>query len=479
MDHLPIYLDVQDRKIVIEGGGTLAARRAERALDAGAEVHVFTQDLSEEFDELIQHPKCHHHNREPLQRDLIGAAVAYGTTEIPERDEALYNMANDLHVLVNIADNKPYCDFITPSIIDRSPLVIAISSGGSAPVLARILRARIEAMLPARYGQLAEWAGGLRDTVMAKISDGVARRRFWERVIDGPVADRFLAGNPDLALTKFHDALDHAVSDGEKAKLGEVYLVGAGPGDPDLMTFRALNLMQRADVVLYDRLIGDGIMDLVRRDAERIYVGKKAKNHTMAQQDISALMVTLAREGKKVLRLKGGDPMIFGRGGEELETLATAGIPFQIIPGITAASGCASYAGIPLTHRDHAQSCVLVTAHGKDGVRSLDWETLTRPSQTVVIYMGLGSLAHLTEGFLSHGVSADTKVAVIDNGTRQDQKTIIGTIATIEENVASAELQGPSLVIIGSVVGLADQLAWFNKDQQSKHELSLTAKPGL
>ncbi len=479
MDHLPVFLDIKGRKVIVDGGGSIAARRAERALQAGALVHVFAPVLDDEFREIRENPRLTHHARAPELPDFVGAAVAYGATENPDRDRALYEMANHHHVLANVADVTEYCDFITPSIIDRSPLVIAISSGGAAPIIARILRARIEAILPASYGKLAAFSGRLRERVMAKLKTAGARRMFWENTIDGPVADSFLAGDEKTAKKQFLKDLDAAALGQEIAKTGEVYLVGAGPGDPDLLTFRALHLMQRADVVLYDRLIGDGIINLVRRDAERIYVGKKAGHHALSQPEISALLVKLAQEGKRVLRLKGGDPFIFGRGGEELETLAAAEIPFQVIPGITAASGCASYAGIPLTHRDHAQSCVFVTAHGQDGVLSLDWETMARPGQTVAIYMGLGSLEYLMSEFIKRGVPADTPAAIIDNGTRPNQRVIKGTLADLFAKTQAANLPGPALVIVGSVVSLSDSLNWYKNFDSTPHSMSLTASPEL
>jgi len=479
MDNLPIFLDVKGRKILVDGGGGIAARRVERALQAGADVHVYADELDDEFRTLRDHPALTHHRRTPVPADFIGAAVAYGATEDHDRDRALYEMANDKHVLANVADVTEYCDFITPSIIDRSPLVIAISSGGAAPIIARILRARIEAILPASYGKLAAFSGRLRERVMAKLKTATARRAFWEATIDGPVADKFLAGDEKAAKKQFLMELDAAALGQELTKPGEVYIVGAGPGDPDLLTFSALHLMQRADVVLYDRLIGDGIINLVRRDAERIYVGKSPGNHALTQPEISALLVKLATEGKRVLRLKGGDPFIFGRGGEELETLAEAGIPFQVIPGITAASGCASYAGIPLTHRDHAQSCVFVTAHGRDGVLSLDWETMARPGQTVAIYMGLGSLEHLMQEFIKRGVPADTPAAIVDNGTRPNQRVVKGTLADLFQKSQAANLPGPALVIVGSVVSLSDKLNWYKTFEPRKHVMSLSASPDL
>ncbi len=479
MDHLPIFLDVRGRKIIVDGGSSMAARRVERALQAGADVHVFAPALDGEFRTLRDHPNLTHHARAPELPDFVGAAVAYGASDDPVRDRALYEMADHNHVLANVADVTEYCDFITPSIIDRAPLVIAISSGGAAPVIARILRARIEAILPTAYGKLAAFSGRLRDRVMTKLKTPQARRAFWENTIDGPVADMFLAGDPKAAKKQFLKELDATALGQDVEKRGEVYLVGAGPGDPDLLTFRALHLMQRADVVLYDRLIGEGIINLVRRDAERIYVGKLPKQHTMEQGDISALMVKLAQSGKRVLRLKGGDPFIFGRGGEELETLAAANVPFQVIPGITAASGCASYAGIPLTHRDHAQSCVFVTAHGKDGVLSLDWETMVRPGQTVAIYMGRSALEFLMAEFIRRGVDPKTPAAIVDNGTRPNQQVITGDLTNLYARAAAANLPGPALVIVGSVVRLRDRLNWYNAIESDKHTMSLGAQVDL
>ncbi|MHA1129157.1 MAG: uroporphyrinogen-III C-methyltransferase [Alphaproteobacteria bacterium] len=435
MDHLPIFLDVKGKKVIVDGGGTLAARRVERALDAGALVHVYAEELGGEFRELKNHPSLTHHTQAPRLPDFIGAAVAYGATEDEERDRHLYDMANHNHVLANVADVTEYCDFITPSIIDRSPLVIAISSGGAAPIIARILRARIEAILPAAYGKLAAFSGRLRERVMTKLKTPESRRMFWENTIDGPVADTFLAGDSKGAKKQFLKELDAAAL--------------------------------------------DGIINLVRRDAERIFVGKSPNNHAMDQQEISDLMVKLAKDGKRVLRLKGGDPFIFGRGGEELETLAAADVPFQVIPGITAASGCASYAGIPLTHRDHAQSCVFVTAHGRDGVLSLDWETMARPGQTVAIYMGRSSLDFLMEEFIRRGVDPNTPAAIVDNGTRPNQQVVKGTISNLYEKAEAAKLPGPALVIVGSVVELSDTLNWYKNYEADKHTMSLSASVEL
>lgn len=474
MEYLPIFLDIRSRKVLVDGGGAAAARRAERALDCGAQVAVFDPDPGADLSGLSGRDRFSLYRRLPEAADLIGCAIAWGTSGEAGRDDRLQVWCHSTGVLCNIADVAEKCDFITPSIVDRSPIVVAISTGGTAPVIARILRARIEATLPAAFGRLAEFASGFRDSIARTITTGRDRRRFWERMIEGPAGDFFLSGAVDRATAQIDDDLKAEASGGSKP-VGEVYLVGAGPGDPDLLTFRALRLMQRADVVLYDRLVGDEIMALVRRDAERIYVGKLPRDHTMQQEDISKLMVRLAQQGNRVLRLKGGDPYIFGRGGEEIEELAAAGVAFQVVPGITAASGGGTYAGIPLTHRDHAQSVTFITAHGRDGVLDVDWDVLVRKGQTVAVYMGLGNLPVLTDGCARRGVDMTTPVAVIQNGTRPDQKVVTGTLADIAARVAEAGLQSPAMILIGSVVTLRDQLNWKRLDR-SAHTMSLGAE---
>jgi uroporphyrin-III C-methyltransferase/precorrin-2 dehydrogenase/sirohydrochlorin ferrochelatase len=476
MDYLPVFLGVADRIVVVDGGGTVAARRVERALSAGARVIACDPAPEQEMQILIDaaHPRLSFRRRMADREDVRDAVVVYGASEVEERDENLREWADEFKVLCNIADAPEMCDFITPSIVDRSPVVVAISTGGAAPVIARTMRARIESMLSPAYGELAEFVGGFRDRIAAVIKGGRERRHFWEQMIDGPVGDLFLAGQPDQAETRFQQDLD-AEARGDGSRMGEVYLVGAGPGDPDLLTFKALRLMQRADVVLYDRLIPDSILSLVRRDAERIFVGKMPNAHVMPQDEIQSLMIRLAQEGNRVLRLKGGDAFIFGRGGEEIEALAERGIPFRIVPGITAAAGCSAYAGIPLTHRDHAQSCLFVTAHGKDGVLDLDWDVLIRPGQTVAIYMGMGNLDKLVAGFGARGVPGETYVALIENGTRPDQRVATGTLETIEDIAARDGFKGPAIILIGSVVRLRGTLdpARFGGADGS-HALSIT-----
>jgi uroporphyrin-III C-methyltransferase / precorrin-2 dehydrogenase / sirohydrochlorin ferrochelatase len=461
MDHLPVFFDVRNKKILVTGGGAAAARRAELALGAGARVVVFAGALSDEFRDARGHERFTHTQGFPSPADIEGAALCFGADEDRERNAALTRLAREARVPVNVADTPELCDFIMPAILDRSPLVAAISSSGASPILARNLKAQLETLITPGHGELAAFAQQRRDRVSARLGDVTARRRFWESVMDGAVADLVLKGDMAGAEREFSAALDAAAEGSERAAQGEVYLVGAGPGDPDLLTFRALRLMQKAEVVLYDRLVGPDILALVRREAERIYVGKEGSDHSLPQAEISRKLAELAKAGKRVLRLKGGDPFIFGRGGEEIEELAREGVPFQVVPGITAAAGCAAYAGIPLTHRDHAQTCIFVTGHMKDGRLDLDWPALVRPGQTLAVYMGLAALDALAEGLKAHGAPADLPAAVVDNGTRPNQRVVTGTLDTIGAAVAAAGLEGPAMTIVGSVVSLHGKLAWF------------------
>ena len=471
MDQLPIFFNVKDKPVIIVGGGTLAARRTDMALRAGAQVLLFAQELSDEFHKLETNNNFEHITAPLKSHHFKGAALAYAATENDQIDREVYDLAKAASVPVNVADSPDLCDFITPSVLDRSPLVVGISTAGASPILGRMIKARLETMLPAAYGQFAEFLGKYRYEVKERLTDGATRRRFWERIMDGPVLDHILAGHEDEATRAMDRELAVFANGDDAEQQGEVYLVGAGPGDPDLLTFRALRLMQRADVVLYDRLVGDGILNLVRRDAERVYVGKKAEDHSVPQEQISQWLVNYAREGKRVLRLKGGDPFIFGRGGEEIELLASHGISFQVVPGITSASGATTYAGIPLTHRDHAQACIFVTGHGKDGRFDLDWQSLVQPSQTVCIYMGLIHLQELLNEFIKRGAEKELPAAAIFKGTLRDQQVLTGTISTLAEKVQKSDLKGPAMIIIGSVVSLREKLNWYQPDA-TKREIA-------
>ncbi|MFM9912481.1 MAG: siroheme synthase CysG [Methylophilaceae bacterium] len=454
MDFLPIFINLRGQPCIVIGGGEVAARKVSLLLKAQAAVTVVAPTLCN----ALQQADIQHIAAEFDAVQLDGARLAIAATDDNPVNMAVHAAATARNILVNVVDTPHLCTFIMPSIIDRSPIVVAISSGGAAPVLARMLRARLETLIPAGYGRLAGLAAKFRGQVKQKFGEGLPRRAFWENVFEGAIGEDMLAGREELAQHRLQQAIDTA----EPTTNGEVYLVGAGPGDPDLLTFRALRLMQKADVVLYDNLVSEGVMELVRRDAERIYVGKKRAYHTMPQEGINDLLVRLAQEGKRVLRLKGGDPFIFGRGGEEIETLAEHGIPFQVVPGISAANGVASYAGIPLTHRDYAQSVVFTTGHLRDDTLDLDWMALTRPQQTVVIYMGLTGLAEICQQLIKHGLPATHPAAVVQQGTTHQQRVMVATLEDLAEKVEAAGFKAPTLTIVGEVVKLREKLAWFN-----------------
>lgn len=458
MQNYPIFVDLNKQACLVVGGGPVALRKIRLMISAGAEITVIAPelctDLKEEFADKIQH-----HARRVKDSDIAGYRLITAATSEPEVNKHVSELAQAANIPVNVVDQPELCSFITPSIIDRSPVLIAISTGGDAPVLARMLRAKLEAFIPASYGQLASAMGRYRDALKRALPEERERRMFWEKVVQGPVAELFFSGRSSDAEKQLQLSIDNSAS--KANEVGEVWLIGAGPGDPDLLTFRALRLMQQADVVLYDRLVSADILNLCRRDADRIYVGKRRAEHAVPQGEINQLLVDLAKQGKSVVRLKGGDPFIFGRGGEEIELLAQAHVPFQIVPGITAASGCATYAGIPLTHRDHAQSCVFVTGHLKNGTVDLNWSMLANPNQTIVIYMGLVGLPHICQQLIEHGVAPDMPIALVEQGTTTRQQVYTGQLQTMPDIIESVAVKAPTLIIIGSVVSLRDKLAWF------------------
>ncbi len=458
MDFLPIFINVKNQPCLIVGGGEVATRKTMLLLQAGALVSIISPELDEQLAELLTQKKITHCAEHFQPEHLEDIVLVIAATNDRATNLLVSESAKQRRIPVNVVDNPDLCTFIIPSIVDRSPMLIAVSSSGQSPVLARQLRAHLETIIPGAYARLAAIAGKFRQQVKQHFSHPEKRRIFWERILQGPFAEMVMAGKDKAAQDYLLQSLQNEKDD---APQGEVYLVGAGPGSPDLLTFRALRLMQQADVVVYDRLVSSAILDMVRRDATRIYAGKERKCHTIPQESINSLLVRLAKEGKRVLRLKGGDPFIFGRGGEEIETLSTHNIPFQVVPGITAASGVASYAGIPLTHRDYAQSCIFVTGHLKNNSIDLDWPTLAQPNQTIVIYMGLLGLPVLCQQLITHGLSATTPAAIIQQGTTQTQKVVVGSLQTLPDLTTAANLTPPTLIIVGEVVKLHQKLAWF------------------
>lgn len=461
MDHLPLFVATRDRPCVVVGGGPVAARKIAMLLRAQARVTVVAPAPDEAVARLAEQGRVTLERRPFTDPDVAGAVLVVAATDDDAVNLRVADAARAAGVLVNVVDRPDACSAIMPSIVDRSPVVIAIGTGGAAPVLARLLRAKLESMIPAAYGRLAALLGSLRARVREAIPSFAARRRFWEDVLEGPAAELLFAGREDEARAVIERLL---ASPGARAEpRGEVCLVGTGPGDPDLLTFRALRLMQSADVVVHDRLVSNAILDLCRRDAERVFVGKASDRHSVTQETINALLARLASEGKRVVRLKGGDPFVFGRGGEEIETLAAAGVDFQVVPGVTAALGCAAFAGIPLTHRGVAHSCVFVTAHLEDGRLELNWTTLVQPRQTVVVYMGVAALPALGEALVANGLAPDVPAAIVERGTLPGQRVLVTTVADMAGAAAARRIVPPSLVIIGEVVRLRERLSWFER----------------
>lgn len=459
MEYLPLFVELKHRECIVVGGGEIAARKAGLLLKAQAKVTIIAPKVSSSTAKLIEAKQVNWIEDSFKSEHLNDQLLVIAATDIDTVNREVHQAAKAKNILVNVADCPELCDFILPSILDRTPIVVAVSSGGQSPILARQLRARLETLIPPAYSRLAYMVGRYRDAVKDKLPTIAMRRRFWESILQGKVADHVLAGRDNDAQQLMEATLaDSKLDDLNK---GEVYLVGAGPGDPDLLTFKALRLMQQADVVFYDRLVSKEVLALVRREAEQVYVGKQRDWHAVRQEEINQLLLEHAKQGKRVLRLKGGDPFIFGRGGEEIETLAAENIPFQVVPGITAASGCSSYAGIPLTHRDYSQSCVFVTGQLKQGELDLNWQALVQPRQTVVVYMGLAGLPVLSAQLQQHGMAADTPAALVQQGTTDNQKVWVSTIAELPALAEREQPAAPTLVIIGNVVKLHNSLAWF------------------
>ena len=462
MQYLPIFTKLDNKPVLVVGGGEVALRKCRAFLKARASVTLVAPWFCDELKE-------HAHNNEVTLIDayfeeshLDGKMLVIAATDRDEVNNNVFELANARNVFVNVVDDQPKCTFIFPSIVDRDPITIAISSAGTAPVLARRLREKLETLIPHHIGPLATLVGDFRDKVKKRFKHFSDRRQFWEGVFDSSVVSKVQTGDTQAAQQQLEQMLD-AKAEPE----GEVYVVGAGPGDPELLTLKALQLMQQADVVVYDFLVSDEIMELVRRDADLICVGKRLGDHSVVQDDTNQMLVDLAKQGKKVCRIKGGDPFIYGRGGEEVQVLAANNVNYQIVPGITAAAGCSAYAGIPLTHRDHAQAIQFVTGHCKKGGQELDWQSLAKANQTLAIYMGVIKSPHIQSELLKHGRKADTPVAIIENGTRKNQRVVTGQLGELADLIERNSIISPALLIIGEVAALHSQLAWFGKNEQT------------
>ncbi|WP_392561269.1 siroheme synthase CysG [Orbus sturtevantii] len=457
MDYLPIFCKLENRACLLVGGGEVAERKARLLLEAGAKITVNAKAFNEQFKCWFTQKQLELVSGEFNPTLLQGKWLVIAATDNDEINQKISEEAEQRHLFCNVVDSPKSASFIMPSIIDRSPIIVAVSSAGRAPVLARLLREKLEAILPYHLGQLANYAGYLRKKVKATYKTITERRRFWEKLFAHDRLAQSLANNDSEQV----DRLTQLLFDEPVADRGEVVLVGAGPGDPGLLTLKGLQQIQQADIIVYDRLVSDGVMNLTRRDAERVFVGKRAGFHCVPQEQINQMLLEQAKKGKRVVRLKGGDPFIFGRGGEELETLYNARIPFSVVPGITAASGCSAYSGIPLTHRDYAYSVRLVTSHLKDG-SNLDWQSLAADKQTLVFYMGLSQAENIQKQLILHGMEVNTPAAIIEEGTTTKQNVISGSLRELSDMALHA--RSPSIIIIGPVVALRQKLNWFSYD---------------
>lgn len=454
MRYFPAFTDLDGRACLVVGGGETAARKVRLLRRARASVVVVAPSLTPELAELAAAGHVTHHRRAFRGGDVLGKALVIAGTERADVDERVAEIARAANVPVNAVDWPEASTFITPAIVDRDPVVIGISSGGAGPVLARQIRERLEAMLPANLGRLATFAEGFRSAVAATLGPGRGRLRFWQRVFDGPVAEDVLAGRETAASARLHAMLRDAA---DEVPRGEVAIVGAGPGDPDLLTFKALRHLQRADVVVHDRLVAAEIVAYARRDAERVFVGKARGSHACSQENINTILLSYARQGLKVVRLKGGDPMIFGRGGEERDYLVRHGVATVVVPGVTAATGCAAAAGLALTDRRHASAVTFVTGHPHDAEAPPDWAALARRGQTLAIYMGVGTAAATAEQLMAHGLAPETPAGVIERGTLPDQRVLATTLAGLGETVRQHDVHPPALLVVGEVARVLDR----------------------
>jgi uroporphyrin-III C-methyltransferase/precorrin-2 dehydrogenase/sirohydrochlorin ferrochelatase len=524
MRYFPLFADLRGRRVLVVGGGAVAERKVRLLLEAGADVTVVAPVICESIAAINgsgADGPGHRHTQSPREnavnpslgapaaaslprtvsrgdvgmpvpdtavpvseagtltviaetfepRHLDGVLLVIAATDDRDVNARVAAAGRDHNVLVNVVDDAELSSFIVPAIVDRSPLVVAVSSGGVAPVLARHVRERLEALLDESIGSLAGLLQRWRGRIRQRLPDLQARRRWYEGVVRGRVASLLRAHQHEPAERELERLLD--ASSGSVQ--GSVVLVGAGPGDAGLLTLKALRAMQEADVILHDRLVSQDVLRLARRDAERIAVGKSARDHSVSQERINELLVHHARAGKRVVRLKGGDPFIFGRGGEELEFLKRHGISYEVVPGITAAVACGAYAGIPLTHREHAQSVRLVTAHCGASLDTLDWPALAQERQTVALYMGASGLGRIRDRLVEHGRAPNTPVAIVENGSRPEQRVILTTLAGLEEAGRDERVSSPALVIVGEVAALAETLHWFGSTPIVRRALRVAA----
>jgi uroporphyrin-III C-methyltransferase/precorrin-2 dehydrogenase/sirohydrochlorin ferrochelatase len=474
LSYFPTFFNLQAQPVLVVGGGEIALRKIGLLRRTGATIHVVAPDVAPALVALADSGSVTLHRREFVPEDLCAMRLVIVATAQRATNRAIATLCEERGIPVNVVDDREASRFIVPAIVDRDPVLIAISTGGTSPVLARRLRERLEALIPLKVGHLARWLRELRDAAQDRLRDPGERRRFFETIVDGAAARRFVAGDVRGAEDIAQRLL--AATAATAPAQGTVTLVGAGPGDPELLTLKALRALQDADVILYDRLVSPAVLDLARRDAIHIAVGKTAGCRGTSQAEINALLLEHARAGRRVVRLKGGDPFTFGRGGEEIETLGAAGIAFSVVPGITAAAGCAAYAGIPLTHREHAHSVIFLTGHTDAESARTDWRALASQGQTAVFYMGLARLEKIVADLLAHGAPASRPAAVVAQGTTSQQRVVTATLGTLVAASAAAGLESPALLFVGDVVALQPALAWFHPEAESRDATSAASR---
>ena len=457
MKRFPLFVNLDKLPVLVVGGGDIAERKINLIIKANANVEVLARKFSPNVEQLISKKKLKK-IKKSLDISTLSSnySLIIAATDNKQVNKKLFNFAKKNNILINVVDQPELCTCTFGSIVERGDLVVAISTGGSAPVFARNLREKLETLLPQSTKQLIDFSSTIREKVIRSFSQFNKRRIFWELFFDAFATKKNITKSN---LTKLSNQLIKSL---RNKNSGEVFLVGAGPGDPELLTLRSLHLIQKADVCIYDNLVSKDILELVRRDAQMIYAGKLRNNHTIEQKEINKLLVNYAKKGLRVLRLKGGDPFMFGRGGEEISELMAKKIKFQVVPGITAATGVAAYAGIPLTHRDYSQSCIFITGHEKNGELNINWNNLINENQTIVIYMGLNSLPSIVQNLIDYGMRKNMPIAVVQEGTTENQKVVVSTISRVNAKILKTDIQSPVIIIIGEVVKLRKTIKWFN-----------------
>ena len=461
MRHFPIFLDLRDRLVVVVGGGSIAERKIALVAQSGARIRIVAPSLTHGLAAARNAGRLEHVGRAFEPADLDGARFVIAATSDLAVNRAVAEAADRRGVVVNVVDDLELSTGILPAIVDRSPIIVAVSTGGTAPVLARRIRARIETVVDESVGRFAAFAAAWRGRIRAAIPGLSARRRFYDWLIDGPVAGLVRHSRIDAASELLAGELARGAAAGCGDPAGSVALVGAGPGDPGLLTLNALRALQDADVVLHDRLVSREVLALARREADLVEVGKSGQGHSIAQAAINELMLGHVRAGRRVVRLKGGDPFVFGRGGEELQFLRAHGVRYEVVPGVTAALACGAYAGIPLTHRDHSGSVRFVTAHCRESLDATDWRGLANARETLAVYMGVAMLPVLRAELLRHGRAPSTPVAFVENGSRPEQRVLVGTLEDVEDLASREQVGSPALLIVGEVAALARELHWY------------------